>query len=243
MNLAKLSDYPDRKQDNSLFDFLGKLQEPLTTSKSFNLKMYSFKPTTRLVISLLILIAGGLVLFLAKRDPYIPKPYGYNRIILPAHEYSQLPDTLPYYFEVSKHATVLNSRSPYAEKYWIDIHYPDFNADIQLTYKPIRNDQQLLRGYLQNAYQLTAKHQIRADAIEEYIIHTPQGHTAILAALSGQVPTQYQFYVTDSVNHFLRGALYFHTATQNDSLAPVIEFIREDIMHMLYTLSWKNPSQ
>jgi len=93
---------------------------------------------------------------------------------------------------------------------------------------------------LRDAYRLTTKHQVRAYAIEEDIVEMPQGITATVVTLSGQVPTQFQFYTTDSVNHFLRGALYFHTALENDSLAPIIDFIKEDIMHMLYTLEWRN---
>ena len=61
-----------------------------------------------------------------------------------------------------------------------------------------------------------------------------------MAELSGQVPSQVQFYTTDMAQHFLRGALYFNTATQNDYLAPVIAFIKEDIIHMIQTLEWKD---
>jgi gliding motility-associated lipoprotein GldD len=49
-----------------------------------------------------------------------------------------------------------------------------------------------------------------------------------------------QFYVTDSLSHFLRGALYFNVSPNNDSLAPVIDFIEEDIRHMIGTLNWEN---
>ena len=71
-------------------------------------------------------------------------------------------------------------------------------------------------------------------------METKTGKVAVLAKLSGEVPSQYQFFSTDSINHFLRGALYFNTATQNDSLAPVIEFMRVDIMHLLNSLKWND---
>lgn len=171
---------------------------------------------------------------------YLPKPYGYNYILLPTHTYQSLPDSFPYNFEFSKHAIVVPDTSPTTEPYWINIHYPTFKADIQITYKPVKNNTKLLKSYLRDAYRLTTKHQVRAYAIEEDIVEMPQGITATVVTLSGQVPTQFQFYTTDSVNHFLRGALYFHTALENDSLAPIIDFIKEDIMHMLYTLEWRN---
>ncbi len=74
-------------------------------------------------------------------------------------------------------------------------------------------------------------------------MQTQLGKTAVVAHLSGEVPSQYQFFTTDSVDHFLRGALYFNTATQNDSLQPVIEFVRQDIMRLLNTLQWENELQ
>ena len=77
------------------------------------------------------------------------------------------------------------------------------------------------------------------NAIEESEIRTPTGDVASVFELEGEVPSQFQFYVTDSTKHFLRGALYFRTATQNDSLAPVIEYVKKDIIHLLNTLKWK----
>ena len=189
----------------------------------------------------LIICTGTLTFFLCRdKETYLPKPYGYDYIILPTHIYQSLPDTFPYSFEFSKHAIlILPDTNSYFEPYWATIHYPDFKADIQITYKPVNKDRNLLKSYLEDAYMLTSKHQIRAYAITENKINTSNGLTAIIVTLEGQVPTQCQFYTTDSTQHFLRGALYFSTALQNDSLAPIIDFIKEDIMHMLYTLKWK----
>lgn len=171
---------------------------------------------------------------------YLPKPKGYNRIELPEHEFQSLADTFPYYFEYSKHAKILNDSSWMAERYWMDLFYPDFLANINITYKPVKKDSFLLEEYVNDAFKLTSKHQIKAYSIEENIIRTPSGKTAAIAELTGEVPSQFQFYVTDSVEHFLRGALYFRTAKKNDSLAPVIEYVKKDIIHLLNTLQWKD---
>ena len=92
---------------------------------------------------------------------------------------------------------------------------------------------------MNDAYKLTAKHQIKAYAINEVITVTPSGKTAVIAELEGEVPSQFQFTITDSTENFIRGALYFNTKVQNDSLAPAIEFMKRDIMHMINTLEWK----
>jgi gliding motility-associated lipoprotein GldD len=181
-----------------------------------------------------------LVSVMACKRDYMPKPKGYNRIVLPNHEYLSMPDTLPYQFEYSKYAKLYPDTSWISEPYWLDIYYPEMDATISITYKPVKKSHKLLEEYLQTAWKLTSKHQIKAYAIDEHIFQTKLGKTAVLAELSGEVPSQYQFYSTDSTNHFIRGALYFKTATKNDSLAPVIDFMRVDILHMLNTLRWND---
>lgn len=173
----------------------------------------------------------------------MPKPKGFNRIDLPKNEFRALPDTFPYQFEYSAHAKVLADSSWIAEPYWIDLYYPEFKASIQISYKEIKEDRELLMEYLATAYKLTSKHQVKAYSIDKAIFKTNLGKTAEIAQLSGEVPSQYQFVTTDSINHFLRGALYFDTATQNDSLGPVIEFVRKDILHLLNTLQWQEDLQ
>lgn len=176
---------------------------------------------------------------LSCEQSYLPKKPGYNRIILPERNYVNLPDSLPYQFEYSSQAKILADSSWISEQYWIDLYYPYFEANIQVTYKPVLNDDELLVEYIGDAFKLTSKHQVKAYSIEENMIQTENGKTVVLAELEGEVPTQLQFFTTDSNQHFLRGALYFKTATKNDSLQPAIQYLKEDIMHMLNTLEWK----
>jgi gliding motility-associated lipoprotein GldD len=171
---------------------------------------------------------------------YMPKPVGYNRLILPEHAYQSLPDTLPYTFEYSKHARLLADTSKIREKFWIEIYYPEMKSNVHVTYKRIGHNKKLLEEYLKDAYTLTAKHQIKAYAIDEVIATTPKGKTAVIAELEGEVPSQFQFTITDSTENFLRGALYFNTKVQNDSLAPAIAYMKKDLMHMINTFEWKN---
>jgi gliding motility-associated lipoprotein GldD len=173
---------------------------------------------------------------------YLPKPLGYNRLELPEQSYISLPDSLPYTFEYSKHARLLPDSSRIREKYWIEIYYPTLKANVHVTYKSLRHDEKLLKELLDDAYTLTAKHQIKASAINEVITTTPSGKTAVIAELEGEVPSQFQFTVTDSVDNFMRGALYFNTRVANDSLAPAIDYMKKDIMHMINTLVWKKPA-
>lgn len=184
-----------------------------------------------------------LVTIVSCEREYLPKPLGYNRLVLPEPAYHTLPDSLPYTFEYSKHATLLADTSWISEKFWIEIYYPELKANIHVTYKKILNNEQLLKEFLNDAYVLTSKHQIKAYAIDEVITHNPKGHTAVVVELDGEVPSQMQFTITDSTRNFLRGALYFNTKVQNDSLKPAIEYMKKDIMHLINTFDWRKKTE
>jgi gliding motility-associated lipoprotein GldD len=171
-------------------------------------------------------------------NDYLPKPKGYNRIDLPDRTFSSLEGEYPYSFEVSDHATVEPDSFNLAEKSWINLNYEDLGAKVHLTYLPLGSGNKDLKMVLSDAINLTAKHQVKAYGIEESVLLTPKGHTGVVAELSGEVPTQFQFFVTDSTDNFLRGALYFNTAMKNDSLAPVIEYLKVDMAHLMNTLEF-----
>lgn len=176
----------------------------------------------------------------ACQTEYQPKPKGYNRLILPTPSYIATPDSLPYLFEYSTFAQLKKDTSQVNEKYWVEISYPEIMATVHITYKKLDGSIKQLKEYLNDAYRLTAKHQIKAYAIEESISRTPSGKTAIIAEIDGEVPSQFQFTITDSTENFLRGALYFNTKVQNDSLRPAIDYVKRDVMHLINTVSWKN---
>jgi gliding motility-associated lipoprotein GldD len=191
--------------------------------------------SSKISLFVIIFLVAGLS---ACTTDYLPKPKGYNRLILPEPEYQNLPDSFPYHFEYSRHAKLFNDTSWISEKYWVDLFYPELGAHVQITYKPINKDS-LVEDYLTDSYRLTSKHNIKAYAIEEKVLFLKSGNIATVSELEGDVPSQFQFHITDSLNHFLRGALYFETATKNDSLAPSIDYVKNDLVHLLNTLVWK----
>src|SRR5690606_36682687 len=117
-------------------------------------------------------------------------------------------------------------------------NYGALGARVHFTYKPILKQEEKLRHYLTDALSLTSKHQIEAYGIDESVLRTPQGYTGLVAELTGEVPTQFQFFVTDSTSNFLRGVLYFATAFKNDSLVRIIEYTKVDVMHLFNTLEF-----
>ncbi|WP_414734295.1 gliding motility lipoprotein GldD [Cecembia rubra] len=171
---------------------------------------------------------------------FLPKPLGYNRIDLPERVFVDLEEGKPYSFQHSIHALVEADSFNLQETSWINLNYQGLGGKVHFTYLELDTKGKDIKIVVNDAINLTAKHQIKAYGIEESILRTPKGYTGVVAELSGEVPTQFQFFVTDSTKHFLRGALYFDTAMKNDSLAPVIEYIKVDMAHLINTLEFKN---
>jgi len=179
-----------------------------------------------------------VLLLISCNDDYIPKPLGYFRIDLPKKEYQNYTENAPYTFEYPKYAVVKHDSEKNAEPYWINIDFPQFNAKIYISYKNIEKNTAV---FTEDSRNLAYKHTLKADAIEEklYIDKTNKVY-GVLYDIKGNAASSVQFYLTDSTKHFLRGALYFNSLPNKDSLAPVINFVRKDIDHMIETLRWKN---
>lgn len=169
-----------------------------------------------------------------------PKPRAYFRIELPEKDYQVMDKAYPYRIEYPGFATFYPDMRETAEDYWADIVYPAFRARIHLSYKPISSRQELF-SYVDDAYTFVHRHIPKATSIRDEIILYPENQVyATLFQIRGrEAASPMQFFATDSLNHFLRGALYFNVRPNNDSLAPVIDFIEEDIRHLFRSLRWE----
>jgi len=174
-----------------------------------------------------------------KKVDFAPRPKGYNKIIIPKAQYQELKGNYPYSFAYSKAAIILPDTVSWAEPYWIYIYYPQWKSFIQLTYKDLKMPKNQLKYLIDDAYKLAYKHQGKASNIQEYILTTRSGKKAGIFELDGEVATSFQFYTTDSTKHYLRGAVYVQTATDNDSLAPIIQFLKKDAVKLIETIQWK----
>lgn len=172
----------------------------------------------------------------------MPKPYGYAGISLPTQEYIALSDKYPYNFEISKHAIIIDESVKEYGPYCITIKYPCFDAVLQITYKNFHGDRKKLRTLIVAAKSLTYKHQVKTYNISDRIVEKKDGTLVSISELYGEIPTPIQFYGTDTKNHFIRGAVYLHTSTENDYLEPVINFLKADVIHLIDTLAWKDAS-
>jgi len=172
---------------------------------------------------------------------YTPKPRGYFKIAFPQHQYQEFNEPgFPYSFEYPVYAQVVKDTSFFEAKpenpYWINIDFPQFHAKMYISYKQIAsNNFDKLR---EDAYKLTFKHTAKATSIEDSIMKTPLGVSGVFFDVGGNAATAKQFFVSDSVKHFLRGALYFDSTPNEDSLSIVNRFLEEDMRHLINSLQW-----
>jgi gliding motility-associated lipoprotein GldD len=195
-------------------------------------------PKLSCLLSSLTILAILLFSLNSCQDDYSPKPRGYFRIDFPEKQYVSFDTTYPYTFEYPAYARVIPDDRPSSEPYWVNIDFPQFQGRIHISYKPVHEN---LPQYLEDARTFVVKHIPKADAIEDSLIYRPEDRVyGLVYYIDGmQAASSCQFFVTDSTSKFLRGALYFNVSPNNDSLAPVISFIRDDIRHMLKTFRWK----
>ena len=175
-------------------------------------------------------------------SPYTPKPTGYFRINFPEKKYQQFNQPgYPYTFEYPTYASVIKDStffdSSAENPWWVNIDFPQFNARMYLSYKVVGATR--LDKLLNDAYNLTNKHSIKASYINDSTITTSNNVHGSFFSVEGNVATANQFFLTDSTKNFLRGALYFDATPNQDSLQPVNSFLVEDMKHLINTFQWK----
>lgn len=171
------------------------------------------------------------------RNDTVPKPRGYPRIYLPGKEYQRFDTTYPYQFEYPVYSRITIDTNYNPEPYWINIDYPMFGGRVHLSYKALNNN---LYKYTEDTRNFVMKHIPKASEINnETYADTIDDVYGLIYNIEGTgAASPYQFYITDSNEHFLRGALYFNIVPNNDSLAPVIDFIKKDMKHLIETVKW-----
>ena len=192
----------------------------------------------RISILLAAFVIAFIVVSCGDDDNYLPKPRGYFRIDLPEKAYTKVDTLERFSFDCPQYALV--TPDPYApnEKNWVNIEMPQFKGSIHLTHKSVDGN---LGEYLEDVHTMVTKHLQKANGMRDSLIVNEEHKVyGLFIEMDGKgVATPMQFYLTDSTRNFVRGALYFNFQPNNDSMQPVINFIREDIDHLINTFEWK----
>jgi len=196
---------------------------------------------------LFLILCEGILsafLFTSCHTEETPKPNAWPRV-----HYPEAADTIvfadadcpysfvvPDYYEIQRNILYFNEQPE--DPCWMNLVCQQLNATIYLSNKPL-NANYSYRQMIEDAYKLTYKHASRADFIEPMEIENPNGVHGLIYFVGGDAASNFQFFVTDTVNHFVRGALYFNNRPNADSLKPVIQFMVNDIQGMLGSWEWR----
>ena len=172
----------------------------------------------------------------------IPKPRAYPRVDFPVKDYQRFQrDVCPFHFMMPKYSKVIKDSLFFDEaplhECWLDLAFPQLNGRIHLSYYPIE-DLSHFEKLRRDAFELARKHQTMANYIDELPVEKENNVSGFIFEIEGPVASPFQFYLTDSTTHFLRGSLYFNTKADPDSLEPVYEFVKQDIARMIESFEW-----
>ncbi len=203
----------------------------------------------------LFLIAGC-------NSTYTSKKKGYFKVDFPERKYVVFNDPeVPYTFEYPEYAKIVKDSTYFDSNpenpYWRNVDFPQFNARIFLSYKTIGGKalykvkqadgtykDSLGVNYfdrmVNDAFNLTNKNEAVATSIKDSLFTTSNGVSGVYFKVGGNAATARQFFMSDTTRNFIRGALYFDTTPNADSLKPVQEFLQKDIEHLINTFRWKN---
>ncbi|MBL0152263.1 MAG: hypothetical protein IPP93_01775 [Chitinophagaceae bacterium] len=191
----------------------------------------------------LILLTTVFILFACNHDYTSGKRKGFFKIDFPQKAYQVFDQPgYPYTFEYPVYATV-NKDSTFfdvkAGDWWINIDVPKLNGRIYISYKTIVN-RNSFDSLVNDSYKMAYKqHSDISTKIADSLMVTPNNAEGIYFSLGGNTATANQFFLTDSTKHFLRGALYFNSTPNEDSIGIVNDFVKLDLLHLINTLKWR----
>ena len=176
-------------------------------------------------------------------NDYTPKPRTYPKVEFPTRAYQAFDKSYcnftfdqPVYTEIEQNTTFFDTLAP--NTCWFNINYPKLGGTIHCTYYPI-NQKKSVTALVNDSYRMAEEHIKKAEYIDERQVSNPTDKVyGLLMDIGGPSASPFQFYLTDSTQHFLRGALYFNTQPNPDSLKPIVNFVKEDVEKMVKTFKW-----
>ncbi len=185
----------------------------------------------------LLFVVVTIMLSSCEHEP-VPRPRGYFRIDLPEKKFLPFRSACPFEVEVPDYSRiVLKDGKEVIDSCRFNVIFPRFNATLYCTYLPVSGNMDEL---IRDAYMFAAKHEIKATALKRTLIEDVDRRVyGLIYDIEGEAASQVQFFLMDSTSHFLRGSLYFDHRPNPDSIAPVLQFLREDVTHFAQTLKWK----
>lgn len=192
----------------------------------------------------LLIILTVTFLFTACGDEdYTPKPRVYPKMDLPNQAYKNFENTFcgftfqqPVATKVEKKKEFLGEKA--ANDCWFNLHYPALNGSVHFTYYRITKERPLYK-LVGDVYKMEDQHIEKATGTShEAVVRRADNVFGEIANIGGDVGTPFHFYLTDSTTHFIRAGLTFNASANSDSLAPAVNYVKEDMMTLIKTFQW-----
>lgn len=181
----------------------------------------------------LIFIFLTVVLVSCGKDS-VPKPSGELRLEYPEPKYRKFSEACSYSFEYSDFASITDAKK---KSCWYYLNYPQMKGKVFLTYYPINGD---FAEHVKESEKMVYEHTVKASSIDTKSFQYPEKKVyGNFYELKGQSASNLQFYITDSTRHFVTAYLYFNSRPKPDSLAPAVEYVKRDLLHLIDTFEWK----
>ena len=195
----------------------------------------------------IIAIIGLLLYGCSEEKAYSPKPRMFPKVDYPEkafipfnQDYCQLTFDMPAYSNISQEKLFFDETP--ANPCWFDLEFKNFNGNLHFSYYPI-DDRKSFDELVVDAFKFVEKHDIKANYRSETAIENQYGVSGILFDIEGPVATPIQFFLSDSTDHFIRASLYFNNKVEPDSMAPIYNFVREDVLRIIETITFKSMHQ
>lgn len=188
----------------------------------------------------------SILSFSCKKDSYFPKPRGYYQFDFPKKnkDITLQMDACAFTFQYPDYVSIEQDTTYFDTKpdhpCWLNLKYPTLNGTIHMSYKSLSGQKSLI-DLTEDYHKMTNKHVIKAEFIDDAVLKNDKKKIyGLLNNVGGNVASTYQFYLTDSSNHFIRGSLYFKTKPNVDSLKPALDFVYQDLTKILDSWAWKD---
>lgn len=182
-----------------------------------------------------LLFFSIVIIFTSCKEDTLPKPKAFLALEYPVATYEQVDLNCPYRFEKNDISRVVSAKGNKA--CWINLNYPLLDATVFITYQPVNNN---IDSLLMDAQRLPLQHTIKADYIEGDVYTNRENRTfGMFYEVDGNAASQAQFYLTDSIKHFITGSLYFNKKPNFDSIMPAAAYLKKDMKHLMETLRWQ----
>lgn len=173
---------------------------------------------------------------MACREAIVPKPNAFLSLKYPDAFYQKIALNQPFKFDKNKLAVVEGIQYKESSQS-LNLNYPLLKAKLYLSYHPLNEN---LARYVSETEFTTKNHAKVAHQVTEQKFENLRTNVfGKMYELTGPVASQCQFYVTDSSQHFLTGALYFKVKPNYDSILPAVRYLQKDMIRLVESLEWK----